>query len=282
MNLIDRIYDGIHSLPVLPTICYAPNDIVDNPKLTEKDAARIISTDQVLTAKIVRAANAICCDNNGQIDSITQAIERLGITDVKNLIAAFSIIDMFSKNKSLEYFSPIDFWSHSIGVGLMSRHIGKSMGIKNVENFFLAGILHDIGKLLFFEYARVEYSQALQLAQEKNMLIRNAEMEVLGIDHSFAGELLAEYWKLPRTFKHAIRYHHSGLVEDKYNIIVASVHIADIMTRLLSIGFPGDSGVPQPNKKVWAILKLPPAAFSSITPKFLENYRSTTALFLDH
>jgi len=283
MNLLDRIFDGIQSFPPLPQIYTTLSAGNDDPDKIAEDTARIIDSDHVSKAKILRATNSICCDGNNQVETISQAIERLGLIEVKNLIAAVSIIEKFSKiDNAYERDNTIDVWSHSIGVGLMSRYIGKSMGAQCVHDFFLAGFLHDVGKILFLQYAADEYSDALKRAKENNLFIKDAEMEVLGIDHSFAGELLAESWNLPRTYKHAIRYHHSGMVEDKYNIIVASVHIANVMIRLLRLGFPGDSGIPRPNKQVWSILKLPPAAFSSIIPKFLEKYRDTVALFFDY
>jgi putative nucleotidyltransferase with HDIG domain len=280
MNLVDRIHDGVLNIPTLPTVYSSLAELIENPRATADDAARIISTDQASASKVLRSANSAFYGLNGHIDTISQAILHLGFNEVKNLVAAVSIIDMFSKNKSIENFRPVDFWSHSIGVGLLARHIGQSLGFGNVENFFLSGILHDIGKLLFFEYAGDEYSTALTLSIEKNIAIREAEMEVLGIDHTFAGELLADRWNLPRTIRNTIRYHHSGLVEGKLNLIVASVHVANIAARFLELGYSGDNTIPQPNEQVWEVLRLQPTTFTALLPRLLQDYEENITTLL--
>lgn len=222
MTLVDRICEQVNSLPTLPTVYATLTELINNPRATPEDAAGVIANDQASAFKVLRSANSAFYGLHGHIDTISQAIIHLGFNEVKNLIAAISIINMFSKDNTLNNFRHVDFWAHSIGVGLITRYIGQVKGLGNVENFFLAGILHDIGKLVFAEYAKNEYIEALAFAKDKGIPIKDAEMTVLGIDHTFAGGLLADKWKIPVSIKNAIHYHHSGIVADQHSVMVAT------------------------------------------------------------
>ena len=126
----------------------------------------------------------------------------------------------------------------------------------------LAGIIHDIGKLLFIEFLPKEYEKVLKLVKEKNCFIKDAEVEILGMDHCRAGQILAEKWKLPSGLQDAILLHHVGIKANQKSKMVASVHIADILTTALELGKSGDNIIPEPNFKVWEIIKSTERIFS--------------------
>jgi len=282
VNLVDRICERIYSLPTLPTVYATLSELVENPRTTPEDAASVIANDQASAFKVLRSANSAFYGLHGRIDTISQAIIHLGFNEVKNLVAAISIINIFSKNTTPGKFDPVDFWAHSIGVGVITRYIGQATGREQVENFFLAGVLHDVGKLIFIEYAKNEYIEALTLAGDKGIPIKDAEMMVLGIDHTFAGGLLADKWKIPESIKNVIHFHHAGIVDDDHdnNQLVASVHVANICAKLFNMGCSGDTVIPQPNYKVWDILDFPENAFSARLPKLMRDYEETVARLL--
>lgn len=280
MTLVDRIHDQVNSLPTLPTIYTALNQVIENPRATPEDAAKVIATDQATAFKILRSANSAFYDLNGRVETISQAIIHLGFNEIKNLVAAISIVNMFKKKNNIDNFCPVDFWAHSIGVGVITRFIGQVIGLGNVENFFLAGILHDLGKLIFVEYAKEEYIEALRVAEEKRIPLRDAEMMVLGIDHTFAGELLTERWKLPASIKQAIRYHHSGTIDDKHSVVVASVHLANLCAKLFDMGYSGDVIIQEPNYKIWDVLRLPDNVFKANIQSIVRDYEITVGQLL--
>jgi len=191
-----------------------------------------------------------------------------------------SVINLFKKSHSLMNFRPAEFWSHSIGVGIASRLVGSVMQIQNLENYFLAGILHDIGKLILFEHAGEDYVKVLRIVEEKKCLIIDAEKEVLGFDHSKIGEILAIKWKLPPTIKNAVRYHHSGIADGSTEKLVAAIHIGDIIARTLELGYPGDDLVPEPNEIVVEKLKLTGSLFKDTFDSILKNFEETNKLLL--
>ncbi len=281
MNLNDLIIEKVKDLPTLPTVYSALCDVIEDPNSTVADVARVISLDQASVIRILRVANSAFFGFSGCVDSISRAILILGFNEVRNLVLASSVMNLFNKSDSLRRFRPQDFWTHSVGVGLITRLFGQMAGFRRLENFFITGILHDIGKIFFFEFLKDEYPRVLALVNEKKCLIREAELEILGMDHALIGSLVADQWKLPEQIRNAIHYHHFGAIGEQADFLVASVHLGDILARVLELGYPGDDLIPRPSECVWETLKLRPGMVTQMIPKVLKDFEETvSAIFL--
>lgn len=281
MDIIEKITESIKDLPTLPTIFYTISDAMANPRSTTEDIAKIVSTDQASAFKVLKVANSPFFGFRGRIDTIPQAILHLGFNELKNIILALSVINFFSKSKYSEHMKPKDFWAHSIAAGICTRMLGASIKVPNLEQYFLAGILHDIGKLLLLDLLGEKYLDVFRIVEEKNCLIREAERISVGIDHAEAGRLLAERWKLPPVIKNTIYYHHSGLNDGKADTLIACVHLADIAVRMFDLGNPGDKLVPQPNIKAVTSLGLSESVFTDIAPALMVDFNQTISHILD-
>ncbi len=280
MEIIDKIITGVNNLPTLPTIYTAIFEAMEQPNVTSEKLAKIISTDQVTAFKLLKVANSPFYGFYGRIDTISQAILYLGYNEVRNIVLALSVINFFSRNKILLHFRPVDFWAHSIGVGIATRMIGESIGEKKLENYFLSGIFHDIGKLLFFELAHKDYTRVMEIIENNNIRIKEAEVKVFGIDHARVGQILAEKWKLPVSIQNVILYHHAGVMENKRDPLIASVHLGNIIARIMELGYAGDNLIPEPNPAIWDFMKIPEGTFASMKISLKENFESTVRLML--
>ena len=280
MKPLDKLLAGINNLPTLPTVFATLSDAIEDPRVTTEKLAEIISSDQASSFKILKIANSSFYGFRGKIDTISQAILYLGFNEVRNIVFALSVMNVFSKDKRLPNFSPIDLWAHSIGVGIITRFIGKGIGEKRIENFFLAGILHDIGKIILLEFAHDEYAAVLRLIESKNCPMIEAENEIFGMDHTRVGQALAEKWKLPAAIQDTILHHHRGTAEKENSTIVALVHIANIAARMLELGHSGNTHYSAPNVKSWEALKISPGFLSSIGKQVMETYDHTIRVML--
>jgi HD-like signal output (HDOD) protein len=278
MNLTERIICNIRDLPTLPTVYLALSEVIADPSSTAADVSKIVSCDQASAARVLRLANSVLYGFPGQIDTISRAVVVLGFDEVRNLVLSTTVMDLFSKQDRAFSFRPADFWAHSVAVGTATRLIGQACRMPNPENCFVAGVLHDIGKLAFFEFAEKEFSRALDQANKGQWPLYEVEREVLGMDHSRGGHLLVEKWNLPADIQKAIRCHHSGINTDGPDLLTAAVHLADILVRALELGFGGDDLIPRPNTQAWDLLDLPPQALSRIAPDLLSNFQEAVKI----
>ncbi len=277
---IDDVLKKIKDFPTLPTIYNALMDLLANPNTTVNDLSSLISKDQSSASKLLKAVNSPIYGFYGRITSINQAISFLGFEEVKNLITALSIIDIFSKDISDTLFNPVDFWKHSIAVGIITRLIGFYTKAPDIESYFLSGILHDLGKLFFIKVIPKEYSKVIQYSMENKKYILDSEMRILGLTHTVVGELLAEKWNLPKQIKNAIRYHNTGFVNGSFNHLVSSVHIANIAANAFGLGNKWEYIIPTPNINVWNYLNLDKNFFKDNIKKILNDFEESVILLL--
>ncbi|MCU0579762.1 MAG: HDOD domain-containing protein [Desulfobacterota bacterium] len=278
MNLTERIIENIRDLPTLPTVYLALSEVIADPSSTAQDVSKIVACDQASAARVLRLANSVMYGFPGQIDTISRAVVVLGFDEIRNLVLSTVVMDLFSKQETVFSFRPTDFWAHSVAVGIATRLIGKACRMPREENCFVAGVLHDIGKLVFFEYAEKQYTQALDQAHKGHLSLYETEQDLLGLDHSRGGTILAENWNLPRDIQQAIRCHHTGLTGEDTDLLTAAVHMADILVRALELGFGGDDLIPRPQGEAWALLRLPPQTLSGMVPDLLRDYQEAVEI----
>ena len=277
---IQTIIDQVDEFPTLPTIYSTLIDIMSNPRSSVNDVASVIEKDQASAVKVLKAVNSSIYGLQVRVSSISQAIFHIGFNEVKNLLITLALIKMFEKTKSNNSFNVVDFWKHSIAVGVISRILGQVIGVKKLEDFFISGIVHDIGKLFFLNFFNEAYTNTIDIVFEQNLSLRQSELKLHGVSHNIVGELLAAKWKLPDPIRNAIKFHNSGAVNGKYDPLVACVHVADIVARFMKLGNPGDNIIPQPYFDVWNEMKIPNNTFVGLIPKIMSDYNQSTSILI--
>ncbi len=278
--MASHLIKNIQEFSTLPTVYSTLVDVLADPKSTTEDVSNIIACDQASTTKVLKVVNSPFYGFSGQIDTISRAIVILGFNEIYNLILASYLMDFFLKKDAVLDFRPVDFWGHSIAVGIAARLVGQTLGLPHQENFFVTGVLHDIGKLVFFEFSEDQFAAALALSKRSQQPLYTAELTVFGIEHSEAGALLAERWRFPSSIIQSIRHHQTGIVPGKYDELTAAVHLGNIYCRALELGYPGDDFIPQPNPEALKIIDAQPSLLKEITPSLLKNYEETAQFLL--
>ncbi len=267
---IQDIIKKIDKLPTLPFVVSSLNDLIKNPNTSAADIHAVIVKDQALSSRILKLVNSAFYGFSERISSISHAIVILGFNTVKNVALTASVLNMF-KGEENDGFDQKQFWIHSLAVAATSRMVAGRAKLPSVEDIFVAGLMHDIGKLVLHQFAHDEFVKIRQLVGEKNMLIRDAENEVLeGINHSQVGAWLATRWKLPGGLVQMIGFHHRPALAGQLLKPVACIHLADILVRALDIGSGGDNMVPRISKDAWNALGFSYADLDAIM-KDMEN-----------
>ena len=280
MDYYQKLIDRLDDLPTLPKIYTALLRVMNDPNTSVDEVSSLISQDQSATVQVLKTVNSPFFGLQAEIDSVKNAIIHLGFNEIKNLVFALSMIKTFSEKDSSTAFNVRELWKHSLAVGVGTRLIGMSVGVKNKENYFLSGIVHDIGKLFFLQYFEEDYKDTVEEAIEKHIPIEEAEFDMFGISHTIIGDLLAEKWKLPQSIRVPIKYHNVGLIEDKFDIQVACVHVANIMARALELGHPGDNMVHKPNALIWDKLNLGKNALTDMSKHLQRDYENAAQILL--
>ena len=206
---LKKITQSIIALPTLPAVITQLIGIIDNPTTSARNVAQLISTDQALTAKILKLANSAFYGFPREIATVNHAVVVLGFETVKNLALSVSVLERFSGHGESSGFDRQKFWEHSIGCGVAAKMLATKFRYRVSGEVFAAGILHDIGKLVLSQYFPADFGEILDVAQSQGIYIGKAEEQVLGVTHAEVGGWLAERWNLPDQLEESISNHHT-------------------------------------------------------------------------
>ena len=172
---LQKITQSIIGLPTLPTVITQMIGLIDNPQTSARDVSRLISTDQALTAKILKLANSAFYGFPREISTVNHAVVVLGFETVKSLGLSVSVLERFASGGSNSQFDRQRFWEHSIGCGVAARMLAARLRYRVPGEAFAAGILHDIGKLILSQYFAEEFGEIMAVVDERDVYIGKAE-----------------------------------------------------------------------------------------------------------
>ncbi len=253
---LNRIIRKIEDLPTLPRTVLRITELVNNPRTSAQDLAGVVVDDQVLTARLLRLVNSSFYGFPRKVSTVTGAIVLLGFDAIRNLLLTTSILELFSNKKRKTGFNREKLWDHSIGCAVGAKIIGSYFKYERIEELFVSGILHDIGKIVEMLFLPKDFAQIVSIVEKENILLFSAEERVLGYTHADIGRLLAQRWSLPAKIEAVIANHHQPDAADGFMLEAAIIHLADILCRALDIGSGGDNRIPPLNKSAWEVLEL--------------------------
>ena len=261
---VKKVLDKISGLPTLPTMLNQINKLMMNPRTSAKEVAQLISSDPSITAKVLRVVNSSFYGFPNRITTITHAIVILGFNTVKSIVLSSSIFDVFKKGTGVSHFNRSEFWKHSIGTGAVARVVGKAAGYTALEELFIAGLVHDVGKIILDQYIHDNFEQILAKVASKNCLIREAEEETLGYNHADIGGWLFQKWNMSKGIVECTRFHHNPALASEHPKPVAVVHVSDVIARALRFGNGGDKKIPAISDAAWETLGISPDAMGNL------------------
>lgn len=251
---IKKITESIIGLPTLPTVVSKMIQLIDNPKTSAASLAKLISTDQALTARILKLANSAYYGFPREISTVNMAIVVLGFNTVKDMGLSLSVFDAFKNLKDTENFDVARFWEHSVACGIASRMLSRNYRTRYAGEAFVAGLLHDIGKVILNQYFHDEFIEIIKSAASGKSF-EVSEMEIIGTGHAQIGAWLAEKWNLPDIISESILYHHNPWNAPKEKLFVATITLADYLCHSSDFSYSGRSFPPQLQTEIWEIFQ---------------------------
>jgi HD-like signal output (HDOD) protein len=240
---IAKLQRYIASMPALPVTVTKVVEIANNPRTSPVDLNKVISLDPVLMARVLKLINSAYYGVSGKVNSLVRAIIMLGINTVKNLALSSSVITTLGKKDQFQALDPQAFWRHSLGVGVTAKFLAKKRSVEStrLEEYFIAGILHGIGKIPMNNVMSEDYVEAMSLADRQKIPLPQAERRVFGFDNTYVGTMIGEAWKLGNSILDTIKYQlRPSEYDGQYADIVNTVNVASYAMTVAEIGFSGD------------------------------------------
>jgi HD-like signal output (HDOD) protein len=254
--LREKIEAHIKNMPSLPATRPKVLEVCNNPRISPADLKEVISLDPVLAGRTLKLVNLAYGGMEGQTVNMVRAITMLGINTVKNLVLSAALTDNFDSGES-QGFDYEGYWRHSLCVAVAAKLIARKRGIAPglLEEYFAAGLLHDIGKLPLAAALSRDYPSVLKASGSRRVPQFQGESETLSLNHNEAGELVVNAWKIEGALADAVIHHHNyreytGERQDLLYTIVAANYFASIT----GTGFSGNRRPQKPKNEIWKTL----------------------------
>ncbi|MCF7969542.1 MAG: HDOD domain-containing protein [Methylococcaceae bacterium] len=228
----------VERMPAFPKSVHKVIQLAANVDSSAKDMVAVIESDPVMTIKILKVINSAFYSLPQKITSIQRALVHIGMNTIKNLALSVAAIGVLNPHNKAEFDTGL-FLEHSLAVAVLSKKLAERMGVPLMysSDYFVAGLLHDFGKIVFAEFMPHEFKLALQQSKEHQIDLHLAELEIMGINHAQAGRMLALKWELAENLANAIDLHHSVAQGD---LLVNCVFAANQIAKKCHIGSAGN------------------------------------------
>ncbi|WP_018869119.1 MULTISPECIES: HDOD domain-containing protein [unclassified Thioalkalivibrio] len=248
-------------LLAMPQVVFEVSRLLDDDESTQPQIAAALGRDPGLVAHVLRLANSPAYAPSRAVDSIERAVAMLGRDVLQRLVVASAVTRSMNTLPEQERLPLETFWRHSAYCAVIARQLAQAVAPRAAGVVFLAGLLHDLGKLLLFsqspEAAHRAFLASLDTAQGPSP--QAAEREQMGFDHARLGGALAERWGLPEALVEGIAWHHDPLsASDRHRPSVALVHLANTGAHLAEIDSRDWADAPPLEEQAWSIAGVSP------------------------
>jgi putative nucleotidyltransferase with HDIG domain len=240
-DILIRLFSGEKQLPTLPVIFSEFTRLMEQPLASSKRVSELVMKDQAMVVKVLKLCNSALYSNRQEITNLTSAINFLGLSTLRNLILQISMVRMFKiDDKAIPEFRTVTFWEHSLATAYFTQFLANRLKLPHNENYYIAGLTHDIGKLAVYQFYPERFFAAVKNQIETGAVDIDAEQAVFGVNHADVGAFLAEKWKFKKEIVDAIRLHHS-LASTSTSLCTAVVRIANFFAKAAGLCFPWET-----------------------------------------
>ena len=274
---------GLRSVPPMPGAAQKAFQLATDPNAGARDFIDVIESDESLSARVMKISNSVYFDRGGGSKTIEDAVQVIGIQELRCLLNACSLTEIFPSRHSARQ----QIWANDVATGIAARSLARKLMPGKEDFAFLAGLMHDIGKLLLIQQAEVKYARVLTLVKQGSSFCE-AEEEVFAFNHTEAGSLIGEKWKFDEDLIEAIQNHHLPIdvtETNKANLKVSHlVQIADLACHATGLGHPKGFGAMQ-NKasedlaEIWVVTELSDEDLTRFKEELKESFDNEYDLY---
>lgn len=277
-NILGLVNSTIE-LPTMPEVLVKLNEVMANSDASAEDVAKVVSKDPAVATNILRIVNSAYYGLQVRVSSVSLAISVMGFNMTKKVALKAAVFSVFGKRREkIQHFDPAGFWRHAIFTGIAARAMGAESAVfaaMHAEDLYIAGLLHDIGKIILMEKAAPRYLAMLRKAVQQKRPELQVETEDFGFTHADVGSVLAIKWFLPEDLAIAIRYHHDPSRDPFHRSLSSLIHLADQLA--WRAGSPSTVGtdVAAMQHDVYDHIGLDPARVEELVPQIREDFAAS-------
>jgi putative nucleotidyltransferase with HDIG domain len=232
-TMADKIVQATGDLPTMPHVASLVLQKLGNANTTPKELHQIISADQALAARVLKVANSPLYGCSRAINRLSDAVVIMGFDSLRSLVMSSVMQDLFKSFGLTEKL----LWEHSFGCAAISKHVARFIKYPKVEEAFLAGLLHDIGKVVLNLKIPDTTREILQeVYNNPGISFTDLEQEAFGFNHSQVGKLIAKKWNFAETIEETIALHHEPRQARILPVLTVIVNFANLVCHKLEVG----------------------------------------------
>jgi HD-like signal output (HDOD) protein len=224
-------------LPAMPQVAAKVLELASDPGTSAAQLQQVISDDQAMTGRILKIANSAMYSCSRRIRTLSEAIVMLGFNSIRSLVVTSAARNLYNTRKSRTGLKERLLWEHSIGCAIACRLLTAERAPGLAEEAFLAGLMHDIGKLVLNLRVPERFDEVVQVVYNEGRPFHVTEAELLGFDHTHVGALLVNKWRLSPLLEEAILNHHNLEALTPANPLLLYLDLGNKMCRKMGIGF---------------------------------------------
>ncbi len=262
------------NLATFPDVYFRICEALQSPKSSITHIADLISKDTGLSSILLKIANSGIYGVPYRVDSITRAAALIGGRALSVLALGVSAVQVFN-HIPVEWVNMESFWRHSVGVAVLAQILASHKNAGIIEKIFVAGILHDMGRLVLFRHLPFTMARLMKTAAERKIPLVEAEREELGFDHAELGGCLVDKWCFPRSLSQLVKNHHNA-AEGMTSFPAAILSAADVLAGAIRLGNGGTWHFRPLPEAVWKTIDMAPSCLEMVVR---QATRQTTEIY---
>jgi putative nucleotidyltransferase with HDIG domain len=240
MDDISIILKKVNRLEPIPMVIHKVLALADNPDSSLQDLMKVVERDPAITANLLKTVNSAHMGLPVKVDSVQQAVSMLGLQQVVEMVLSQNLSANLDHAQQGYGLAKGDLWGQSLAVAVVARNLARQRDLMSLPAIYTAALLKDIGKVILHEYVADQLDAIQQLVAEKGLSFVEAEKEILGMDHTALGGIIAKQWHFSPHMTYMIENHHMTNPASRTDPATATLYLADMVAMMVDTGIGVD------------------------------------------
>ena len=252
---LENLVKDVAGLISLPDVCVRVKEMVESPEYSASEIGKVVSQDASLTARLLKIVNSAFYQYPSKVETVSRAVTIVGNRELRDIVFAATVAGIFEKISS-DLIDIENFWRHAVYCGIVSRIIAKKSQVLHNERLFIAGLLHDIGRLVIAYKLPAQCRDVMSCMKQERIPLHIAEEKVLGFNHAQVGAELMNSWAFPQSHQMAALHHHDPQCADEFTLEASIVFLANAVTEMAEAGVHEVEELTLVPEHIWKITKV--------------------------